>query len=58
MIEDGSEAGQGLTYLESFTYFVAAPTVLFVVISFFAYITAKEVRGKKKRKPNSLTNIE
>ncbi len=58
MIEDGSVAGQGLTYLESFTYFVAAPTVLFVVISFFAYITAKEVRGKKKRKPNSLTNIE
>ncbi len=58
MIEDGSEAGQGLTYLESFTYFVAAPTVLFVVISFFAYITAKEVRGKKKAKPNSLTSIE
>lgn len=58
MIEDGSVAGQGLTYLESFTYFVAAPTVLFVVISFFAYITAKEVRGKKKAKPNSLTSIE
>ena len=58
MIEDGSVAGQGLTYLESFTYFVAAPTVLFVVISFFAYITAKEVRWKKKGKPNSLTSIE
>jgi hypothetical protein len=28
------------------------------VISFFAYITAKEVRGRKKGKPNSLTNIE
>jgi hypothetical protein len=48
MIEDGTVAGEGLTYLESFTYFVVAPTVLFVVISFFAYITAKEVRGKKK----------
>ena len=58
MIEDGSLAGEGLTYLESFTYFVVAPTVLFVVISFFAYINAKEVRGRKKRKPNSLTNIE
>jgi len=68
MIEDGTVAGEGLTYLESFTYFVIAPTVftyfviaptvLFVVISFFAYITAKEVRGKKKGKPNSLTNIE
>ena len=58
MIEDGTVAGEGLTFLESFTYFVIAPTVLFVVISFFAYITAKEVRGKKKRKPNSLTSIE
>ena len=58
MIEDGTVAGEGLTFLESFTYFVVAPTVLFVVISFFAYITAKEVRGKKKRKQNSLTSIE
>jgi hypothetical protein len=58
MIEDGTMAGEGLTYLESFTYCVIEPTVLFVVISFFAYITAKEVRGKKKGKPNSLTSIE
>jgi hypothetical protein len=58
MIEDGTMAGEGLTYLESFTYFVIAPTVLFVVISFFAYITAKDVRGRKKVKANSLTNIE
>jgi hypothetical protein len=58
MIEDGTVAGEGLTFLESFTYFVIAPTVLFVVISFFAYITAKEVRGKKKVKASSLTNIE
>ena len=57
MIEDGTVAGEGLTFLETFTYFVIAPTVLFVVISFFAYITAKEVRGKKKVKANSLTNI-
>ena len=58
MIEDGTVAGEGLTYLESFTYFVLAPTVLFVVISFFAYITAKETRSKKKSKPVSLTSIE
>jgi len=58
MIEDGTMAGEGLTYLESFTYFVIAPTVLFVVISFFAYITAKETRSKKKSKPVSLTSIE
>ena len=58
MIEDGTFAGEGLTILQTLTYFVIAPTVLFVVISFFAYITAKEVRGKKKGMPNSLTNIE
>jgi len=58
MIEDGTVAGQGLTFLETFTYFFVAPTVLFVVISFFAYITAKEVRQKSKSKPINLTHIE
>jgi len=58
MIEDGTVAGQGLTFLQTFTYFFVAPTVLFVVISFFAYITAKETRNKKKSKPVSLTSIE
>jgi hypothetical protein len=58
MIEDGTFAGEGLTILQTLTYFVAAPTILFAVISFFAYITAKETRVKKKRKPASLTSIE
>ena len=58
MIEDGTFAGEGLTILQTLTYFVVAPTILFVVISFFAYITAKEVREKKKGKPKSLTRIE
>jgi hypothetical protein len=58
MIEDGTFAGEGLTILQTLTYFVIAPTVLFVVISFFAYITANETRSKKKSKPVSLTSIE
>jgi len=58
MIEDGTFAGEGLTVLQTLTYFVAAPIILFVVISFFAYITAKETREKKKSKPASLTSIE
>jgi hypothetical protein len=58
MIEDGSFAGEGLTVMETFTYFVVAPTVLFVVISFFAYITAKETRKKSKKSINPLTHIE
>ena len=48
MIEDGTFAGEGLTVLQTLTYFVVAPTVLFLGIAFFAYITAKETRSKKK----------
>ncbi|MGI9170919.1 MAG: hypothetical protein ACR2IZ_00480 [Candidatus Nanopelagicus sp.] len=58
MIEDGTFAGEGLTFLQTLTYFVVAPSALFIVISFFAYITAKETRSKKKSKPVSLTHIE
>jgi len=58
MIEDGSLAGEGLSVLQTFTYFVVAPTVLFLVISFFAYITAKETRKKRKKSINPLTHIE
>ena len=49
MIEDGTFAGEGLTILQTLTYFVIAPTILFVVISFFAYITAKETRKRVSR---------
>jgi len=58
MIEDGSLAGAGLTVLQTFTYFVAAPVLLFTLISFFAYITAKETRKKSKKSINPLTHIE
>ncbi len=58
MIEDGTIAGEGLSFMQTFTYFIVAPTVLFIVISFFAYITAKEVRAKSKRRSASLTSIE
>jgi len=58
MIEDGSLAGEGLSVLQTFTYFLVAPTVLFLVISFFAYITAKETRKKSKKSINPLTHIE
>jgi len=58
MIEDGSLAGQGLTVMQTITYFVVAPVLLFAVISFFAYITAKETRKKSKKSINPLTHIE
>jgi hypothetical protein len=58
MMEDGTLAGEGLSVMQTFTYFVVAPTVLFLVISFFAYITAKETRKKSKKSINPLTHIE
>jgi hypothetical protein len=57
-MEDGTLAGQGLTVMQTLTYFVGAPILLFVVISFFAYITAKETRKGSKKKAGSLTHID
>ena len=58
MIEDGTFAGEGLTILQTLTYFVIAPTALFIGISFFAYITAKETRKKSTKAPVDLTHIQ
>ena len=58
MMEDGTFAGEGLTILQTLTFFVIAPTALFIVISFFAYITAKETRKKSKKAPVDLTHIQ
>lgn len=57
-MEDGSLAGEGLTVMQTIIYFVGAPILLFTVISFFAYITAKETRRKSKKPINPLTHIE
>ena len=58
MMEDGTFAGEGLTILQTLTYFVIAPTALFIGISFLAYITAKETRKKSKKVPVDLTHIQ
>ena len=57
-MEDGTLAGEGLTVMQTLTYFVGAPILLFAVISFFAYVTSKETRKKSKRKAINLTHIE
>ena len=38
--EPGSLPGEGLTALQTFTYFVAAPIGLFLGISFLSWITS------------------
>ena len=55
--EDGTLAGEGLSAIETFTYFFAAPTVLFVAISVITYALTGE--RKKKEKTNSVvTSID
>ena len=55
--EDGTLAGEGLSVLETFTYFFAVPTVLFVAISVITYALTGE--RKKKEKTNSVvTSID
>ena len=37
--EDGTVAGEGLSAVETFTYFFAAPTVFFIGISVIVFFT-------------------
>jgi len=55
--EDGTLAGEGLSAIETFAYFFAAPTVLFIAISVLVYALTGE--RKKSEKNNSvITTIE
>ena len=56
-IEDGSLAGPGISIFEIVVTFLVIPTVMFVVISFLAYVA---VKPRKKRNSGSsvVTHIE
>lgn len=56
--EPGSLPGEGLTALQTFTYFVAAPIGLFLGISFLSWITSGEKKERKSSTPSVITNIE
>ena len=45
--EGGAEPGEGLTALQTFTYFVAAPIASFAVISVIAWFASAPKREKK-----------
>ena len=55
--EDGTVAGEGLSVLETFTYFFAAPTVLFVAISVITYALTGD-RKKKEKNSSVVTSID
>ena len=55
--EDGTNAGEGLSAIETFTYFFAAPTVLFIAISVITYALTGE-RKKKDKISSAVTSID
>ena len=55
--EDGTLAGEGLSAIETFTYFFAAPTVLFLAISVITYALTGE-RKKKEKISSVVTSID
>jgi hypothetical protein len=55
--EDGTVAGEGLSAVETFTYFFAAPVVLFLAISLITYALTGE-RKKSEKKSSVVTSIE
>ena len=46
--EGNAQPGEGLTALETFTYFVAAPLGLFLIIGGLAWIASAPRREKRK----------
>ena len=55
--EDGTVPGEGLSAVETFTYFFAAPTVLFLAISLITYALTGE-RKKKDKISSVVTSID
>jgi len=56
--EPGALPGPGLTVLETFTYFVAAPVTLFIGISIIAWIFSGEKKKKSSGSASVVTSIE
>jgi hypothetical protein len=55
--EDGTLAGEGLSALQTFTYFFVAPVALFLVISVLSYASTGD-RKKSKNAASSITSID
>ena len=55
--EDGTNAGEGLSVLQTFTYYFVAPVALFVVISVLVYAATGE-RKQKTKNDSVITSID
>ena len=49
-MEDGTFAGEGLTILQTLTYFVIAPTLLYLLLYLFLLISPLRKLERKVRK--------
>ncbi len=56
--EPGAMPGEGLTAVETFSYFVAAPIALFIVISLITWALTGEKKSPKVSNSSSVTSIE
>ena len=56
--EPGAMPGEGLTAVETFSYFVAAPIALFLVISLITWALTGEKKSSKVSNSSSITSIE
>ena len=55
--EDGTNAGEGLSVLQTFTYYFVAPVALFLVISLLAYVATGD-RKKSTMSDSVITSID
>lgn len=56
--EPGAMPGEGLTVVETFSYFVAAPIGLFLLISLMVWALTGEKKNSPKKNSSSITSIE
>lgn len=56
--EPGAMPGEGLTAVETFSYFVAAPVGLFLLISLIAWALTGDKKDKTGKNSSSITSIE
>ena len=55
--EDGTVAGEGLSAIQTFAYFVVTPIALFALISVITYAMTGD-RKKPKSSDSAITSIE
>jgi hypothetical protein len=56
-IEDGSLAGPGISFFETFLTFIVIPSVMFIMISFLSYVAVMP-RKKKAKGASVVSHIE